>query len=264
MQNGIVVPESALQYEAGVKFSGFDDRITLTTSAFDLKREHVFTQVNDEIFFTSQKSRGIEADLQIRPTSAWRIAANFTAQDAVLTDQPVGAITSSTPSVTPLAPAGGNGGGTGGGNGAGTGGGNGAGTGGGNGAGTGGGNGAGTGGGNGAGMAATNTNGNRPVGIPSYMFNLWTTYDFNIAGIDGFRIGGGLSYYDKMYGNLQNTVFVPDSLVFNAALSYIRPDWDVSLGVKNLTDVTYYTSALGSGGMVGQPRTVYVKANYRW
>ena len=185
----------------------------------------MFTQVNDDIFFTSQKSRGIEADLQIRPTSAWRITANFTAQDAVLTDQ------------LPM-PSGGSGGGNG--------------------------NGGGKGNGSGGGNATVNTNGNRPVGIPAYMFNLWTTYDFNIAGVDGFRIGGGLSYYDKMYGNLQNTVFVPNSLVFNAALSYIQPNWDLSLGVKNLTDVTYYTAALGSGGEVGQPRTVYVKANYRW
>jgi outer membrane receptor for ferric coprogen and ferric-rhodotorulic acid len=36
--------------------------------------------------------------------------------------------------------------------------------------------------------------GNRPQGAPAYLANLWTTYDFAIAGVPGFRIGGGLNY----------------------------------------------------------------------
>jgi iron complex outermembrane receptor protein len=203
--NGITVPETALQYEAGVKFSGFNDRITLTTSAFQVTRDHVFGSTVDasgqeSIFFSNQKTQGVEADLQVKPTAAWTIQANFTAQNAELLSQP----------------------------------------------------------------SAPTTAGNRPIGIPDYIFNLWTTYDFDVAGVEGFRIGGGLSYNDKTYGNNLNTLYVPDSTVFDAVVSFNRPDWDISLGVKNLTDATYYTAALGAGGAIGLPRTVYLKANYRW
>lgn len=203
-QNGVAPPESALQYEAGVKFSGFHDRITLTTSAFQVERDNVFTAVVtagvESIFFNSQRTRGVEADLQIKATDQWKILANFTAQNAVLTGVPQ----------TPAAV------------------------------------------------------GKRPIGIPGYLFNLWTTYDFAIAGEDGFKIGGGFSYSDKTYGNVLNTLSVPYSTVFETALSYNQKDWDVTLGVKNFTDTTYYTSALGAGGAPGLPRTLYIKADYRW
>jgi iron complex outermembrane recepter protein len=199
-QNGVAAPESALQYEAGVKFSGFDDRITLTTSAFQVQRQNVFTLVGDTVFFDDQQTRGVEADLQLKPTPEWKILANFTAQDAVLTGVPQ----------TPAAV------------------------------------------------------GKIPIGIPAHLFNLWTTYDFSMAGVDGFKIGAGVSYSDKTYGDQLNTLSIPYSTVFDAALSYKVKDWDITLGMKNITDVTYYTAALGAGGAPGLPRTVYLKANYRW
>ncbi len=191
---------SALQYETGVKFAAFDDRVTLTTSVFKVQRDNVFTLIVDQVNFSNQRTEGFEADLQIKPTAAWKILANFTAQDAVLTSQP----------------------------------------------------------------AAPATVGNHPVGIPAHIFNLWSTYDFAIAGVDGFRVGGGVSYNDKTFGNTANTLFAPSSTVFDASLAYLRKDWDVTVGVKNLTDVTYYTAALGVGAAEGAPRTVYIKANYRW
>jgi iron complex outermembrane recepter protein len=199
-QNGVAAPESALQYEAGVKFTAFDDRVTLTTAVFKIQRDNVFTLVGDTPFFDNQKTHGFEADLQIKPTPEWKILANFTAQNAVLTFEP------QTPTSV----------------------------------------------------------GKRPIGIPDYMFNLWTTYDFSIAGFDGFRIGAGLTYNDKSFGDVLNTVYIPASTVFDAALTYKMKDWDLTLGVKNLTDETYYTAALTAGGAPGMPRTFYLKANYRW
>jgi iron complex outermembrane recepter protein len=40
--------------------------------------------------FDSQRTRGYEAALDARVTDQWRIPANFTAQDAVITDNPQG------------------------------------------------------------------------------------------------------------------------------------------------------------------------------
>jgi iron complex outermembrane receptor protein len=106
--------------------------------------------------------------------------------------------------------------------------------------------------------------GNHPVGVPSHIFNLWSTYDFAIANLDGFRVGAGMSYTDKTFGNLANTVWVPSSDVVSAMFGYFQPSWDMQVGVKNVFDVTYYTVAQSVGGYVGEPRTFYAKANWRF
>src|SRR5262249_45752285 len=86
--------------------------------------------------------------------------------------------------------------------------------------------------------------GNKPIGVPNHIANAWTSYDFAIGNIDGFRIAGGMTYSDKSYGNVQNTEWVNPYTVWDAVLSYIQPHWEVSVGVKNIFDVTYFPTAL--------------------
>src|SRR6201991_3256924 len=60
-QNGVGEPESALQYEAGIKFAWLDDRVLLNTAAFDVRRNHVATAVTldgvEAVVFDSQNTR---------------------------------------------------------------------------------------------------------------------------------------------------------------------------------------------------------------
>jgi iron complex outermembrane receptor protein len=105
--------------------------------------------------------------------------------------------------------------------------------------------------------------GNRPVGVPASIFNLWSSYDFALGTARGFRVGAGVSYNDKTYGNTQNTVSIPSSTVIDAVLSYDQRLWGATLGVQNIADVTWYVTALGAGGAVGQPRSVFLKLTYR-
>jgi iron complex outermembrane recepter protein len=104
--------------------------------------------------------------------------------------------------------------------------------------------------------------GNVPIGVPRQIANLWTTYDFSIGDVHGFRIAGGMTYGDKSYGNVQNTNFVPAYTVWDTVLSYNQPTWDIAAGVKNIFDVTYFPTALSVGGLVGQPRTFFLKYTY--
>lgn len=105
--------------------------------------------------------------------------------------------------------------------------------------------------------------GNRPVGVPASILNLWTSYGFAIGSARGFRVGAGVSYNDKTYGNTQNTNSIPASTVIDGVLSYDQRLWGATLGVQNIADVTWYVTALGAGGAVGQPRTVFLKLTYR-
>ncbi len=84
----VQAPEAALQYEAGVKVDALDNRLELTLAGFNVDRQNVFTLVNDEANFSSQYTRGIDADLQFSVTPDWKIIANGTLQRAVLTANP--------------------------------------------------------------------------------------------------------------------------------------------------------------------------------
>ncbi|WNC95026.1 TonB-dependent siderophore receptor [Paraburkholderia sp. FT54] len=93
-QSGIGEPETALQYEAGVKFSFLDDRYVLNTALFDVSRSNVASPLTlngvETVVFDSQKTRGAEASLDASITRQWHLIANFTAQHAYVTSNPQG------------------------------------------------------------------------------------------------------------------------------------------------------------------------------
>ncbi len=93
-QKGVGAPESALQYEAGVKFAWFDNRLVVNTAAFDVKRDNVATlttiKVSRPSFSTVKKTRGTEASADAALTDQWHILVNATSQDAFITNNPQG------------------------------------------------------------------------------------------------------------------------------------------------------------------------------
>ena len=93
-QNGVGVPESALQYEAGIKFSWFDDALVVNTAAFDVKRDHLATVTTidgiETVVFDSQKTRGVEASLDAQVNDQWHVLVNATSQEAFITNNPQG------------------------------------------------------------------------------------------------------------------------------------------------------------------------------
>jgi iron complex outermembrane recepter protein len=90
--NGIGAPESALQYEAGVKFSVLNDKVVLDTSVFNISRDNVATLVAagaaENVVFDSQLTNGVEASLDAAITDHWHILANATELNAVVTGAP--------------------------------------------------------------------------------------------------------------------------------------------------------------------------------
>ncbi len=180
-QNGVFAPESGLEYEAGVKLSTPDGRFTLTSAAFDITRNNVFTEntTTDTIAFNAQKSYGFDADLLWQITPQWKVLANMISQTAKLTAVPL----------TPMQV------------------------------------------------------GNWPVGVPAHIYNVWSTYDFAIAGIQGFEFGAGVSYNGLTFGSTANNVWIPSSAVVDTMLRYSALHWDAQIGIKNLTNIEYFTTA---------------------
>ena len=106
------------------------------------------------------------------------------------------------------------------------------------------------------------TTGKDPVGIPQHIFNLWTSYDFEVKKLSGLTASGGLTYRDSMYGDILNTKSVPSYVTLDVVFGYSSHKWNVSAGIRNLTDRLYFVVANGAGGFVGDPRTLFVQT--RW
>jgi iron complex outermembrane receptor protein len=197
-QAGIGAPESALQYEAGIKFSFLDDRIVLNTAVFDVSRENVAAAVTlngvESVVFDSQRTKGGEASIDAAITDHLHVLANLTAQHAVITDNPQG--------ITSV--------------------------------------------------------GNHPQGAPAYMANLWTTYDFSIAGMPGFHIGAGVNYVGKSYSDITNVNSIPSYVIANAAFGYEARKWGIDVNVHNIGDRRYFVAANAAGAYVGQPLSAFV------
>lgn len=197
-QNGIGAPESALQYELGVKFSFLDDRYVLNTALFDVTRDNVaaLTTINDveTVVFDSQRTRGGEVSLDASITSQWHVVANATAQHAVITDNPQG-------------------------------------------------------------IASV---GNHPQGAPTYMANLWSTYDFAIAGVSGFHVGAGVNYVGRSFSDITNVNSIPSYVIGNAAFGYDAHRWGVDLNIHNITDRRYFIAANAAGAYVGESLSALV------
>jgi iron complex outermembrane receptor protein len=93
-QFGIGKPESARQYEAGVRFSFLNERVVLNTAVFNVSRDNVATTIagpttgQDLVVFDSQLTNGVEASLLAKITDQWSLLANATHQDAVVTAAP--------------------------------------------------------------------------------------------------------------------------------------------------------------------------------
>jgi iron complex outermembrane receptor protein len=92
-QDGIGAPESALQYEAGIKFSMLNDKVVLNTAVFNVSRDNVATTFTNSagqeaVAFDSQLTNGVEGSLDAAITAQWHLLANATAQSAVVTNAP--------------------------------------------------------------------------------------------------------------------------------------------------------------------------------
>lgn len=91
------VPEKGTQIEAGVRVKG-GSFLSLSSSVFRTTRRNVYTVLLvpnpsgpgslDEAQVFSYRVRGWETDLNLQPTPAWNIVANFTLQDPKLIDYP--------------------------------------------------------------------------------------------------------------------------------------------------------------------------------
>ena len=101
--------------------------------------------------------------------------------------------------------------------------------------------------------------GKHPQGVPAYIANVWTTYDFSLGGVPGFRVGGALNDEAKSYSDLTNTHSIPAFVIANADLGYHAPRWGIN--IRNFTDQRYFIAANAAGAYVSEPLNAFVNVH---
>ncbi|PIG94547.1 TonB-dependent siderophore receptor [Gloeocapsopsis sp. IPPAS B-1203] len=98
--------------------------------------------------------------------------------------------------------------------------------------------------------------GNRLANVPENSFNLWTTYQIQQGGLQGFGFGLGLFYISDRQANLDNTFELPSYLRTDAAIFYQREQFRAALNFTNLFNVDYFESPGEFEVIPGRPFTV--------
>ncbi len=107
--------------------------------------------------------------------------------------------------------------------------------------------------------------GKTPYIVPDWTASLWVDYTVTTGALEGLSLGGGLRYKGKSWADEINTLEVPSSAVFDAAIRYKRNDWTASLNVANIFDKEYVESCGGVGACgYGDARTVTFKLSKKW
>lgn len=105
-------------------------------------------------------------------------------------------------------------------------------------------------------------NGNQIQNVPKHSATLWTTYQV----LPQLSIGGGAVYSDKVYGNADNTKWVPSYVRYDAMARYdVNKNVNLQLNVNNLTDKRYFTKAYASHyATEAEGRSAVVSLNFKY
>ena len=109
--------------------------------------------------------------------------------------------------------------------------------------------------------AGTN-DGNQVQNVAKNSATLWTTYDLTPA----FTVGAGAVAMDKVYGNADNTRYVPGYVRYDAMARYnVNQNVDLQLNVNNLTDERYFTKAYASHyATEAEGRSAVLSLNFKY
>lgn len=108
------------------------------------------------------------------------------------------------------------------------------------------------------------------TGIPRNQASTWATYRFLDGPLSGFRVGGGVRYFDNTFAYTAPTLYgklkTGDVTLVDALVGYdIDKHWSVDVNAKNLFDKEYVSGCNNAGRCYwGEERTVLGTVAFRW
>jgi iron complex outermembrane receptor protein len=107
--------------------------------------------------------------------------------------------------------------------------------------------------------------GNTPFLIPETQAGVSLAYTFHEGGLNGIIIGGGVRYNGESWADNENTLKVPDVVLFDTNIGYAQDNWGISLNVNNVFDEDYVSGCQGvSTCSYGEGRVMKLKTHMTW
>lgn len=113
-------------------------------------------------------------------------------------------------------------------------------------------------------LSATADIGKRVAGVPDELGALWSTYEFTTGTLKGFGIGAGVTGKDRIFVDQASTQILPGYVVYDAAIFYRQPRWEVHVAVNNLTDEAWFPKTANTAGTPGDPRNATFAVSLRF
>ena len=108
-----------------------------------------------------------------------------------------------------------------------------------------------------------NIAGNRPSGVAEMAGRIWASYTLQSGELRGLGFGLGATYKGDSYADALNAYKVPSYTVWDAAIFYKQPKWEVALNIRNLGDKTYYTNPTFVGALPGAERNAMLSVRFK-
>ena len=105
--------------------------------------------------------------------------------------------------------------------------------------------------------------GKRPSGVAEKSGRIWASYTLQSGDMRGLGFGLGATYKGSSYADALNLYEVPSYTVWDAAIFYRQPKWEVSLNLRNLGDKTYYTNPTFVGALPGAERNALLSFRFK-
>jgi len=96
----------------------------------------------------------------------------------------------------------------------------------------------------------------RPTGVPRHSAAVWTTYEIQSGPLEGFGLGGGLTFKGRVFSDNRNTQPVPSFTVGDLVFFYRRGPYEARINIQNFTDTDYFSSPLFGSARPGDPLRV--------
>ena len=107
--------------------------------------------------------------------------------------------------------------------------------------------------------------GKTPYVVPDYTASMWVDYTVTNGPLEGLSLGAGVRHKGRSWADEANTLRVPESTVFDAAIRYEKENWTASLNVANLFDKEYVEACRTEGACgYGDARTFIFKLAKKW
>ncbi|MDE4915168.1 TonB-dependent siderophore receptor [Methylobacterium sp. 092160098-2] len=107
--------------------------------------------------------------------------------------------------------------------------------------------------------------GRTPAGVPQSFASVFGDYTIPTGEFAGFGFGGGVRYVGHSYATTDNSLKVPERVLFDTLVHYTSGKWRFAINAANIFDKRFVSSCTSINAcFYGEARRVTASLSYKW